>query len=416
MERKLTPANLALWAALPMAQTSKVEGRILMILDKTRLRELNRRAFYFAAAIGAVALVTLAVLRPMAKAQTVPKATESQTIGGSLVRLVGITDTEKAGASWWSASGAPLPTPTFDTAQYRGERHVAKPEMRSVSFVFDLPAALQDADVTIKTESGGWAASHSSSQPGQWTFTSGFQPALKTTAIGLGLAAGAWITAVSDSNPTQSTSDSSGGISFLLSPVSALKQESVITITTNGGEIKDDVKFVALDLQGRKYGSSDMSMTADSAAQQRTLRFSLPPSQIKEIRIETRPFIWTEFKDVALQPTQIASTPSLPEETTPWSGQDISSAWGPSKQFHLILHIAPSVSGTRPDPPVSGKLVPGPGQATNFSIKVWKPGKSNFLTVRYDYTPKIADKSHSDVIHLLTKQGAVASVIKLHSI
>jgi len=35
-----------------------------------------------------------------------------------------------------------------------------------------------------------------------------------------------------------------------------------------------------------------------------TARFSLPLAQIKEFRVETRPFRWVEFKDVALQPAK----------------------------------------------------------------------------------------------------------------
>ncbi len=70
MKHKLTPADYALWAALPMAHTSKVEGRIAMILDTTRRRTISRRALIFGAALTAVALVPLAMLKPMAKAQT----------------------------------------------------------------------------------------------------------------------------------------------------------------------------------------------------------------------------------------------------------------------------------------------------------------------------------------------------------
>jgi len=69
MTRK-PPYELALWAALPMAHTSHIEGRLTMILDQTRPRRaLTRRVLIIALGIGAAALVPLAMLRPAARAQ-----------------------------------------------------------------------------------------------------------------------------------------------------------------------------------------------------------------------------------------------------------------------------------------------------------------------------------------------------------
>ncbi len=73
MRRKLTPSQLALWAALPMAHTPRIEGRLTMILDTTRPRRaLSRRILLAALGVGAAALVPLAVLRPAARAQAAP--------------------------------------------------------------------------------------------------------------------------------------------------------------------------------------------------------------------------------------------------------------------------------------------------------------------------------------------------------
>lgn len=44
MPRKLTPADLALWAALPMAQSTRIEARLRGILDTTRRRAITRPA------------------------------------------------------------------------------------------------------------------------------------------------------------------------------------------------------------------------------------------------------------------------------------------------------------------------------------------------------------------------------------
>ena len=44
LKPRRTPADFALWAALPMAHTSRIEGRLKKILDATRRRVLTRPA------------------------------------------------------------------------------------------------------------------------------------------------------------------------------------------------------------------------------------------------------------------------------------------------------------------------------------------------------------------------------------
>lgn len=72
MTRKRTPADFALWAALPMAHTSNVEKRLAMILDASRRRAFPRRFPAFALTGGAAVLVSMAMLHPVAQGQAPP--------------------------------------------------------------------------------------------------------------------------------------------------------------------------------------------------------------------------------------------------------------------------------------------------------------------------------------------------------
>ena len=79
MPRKLTPSDFALWAALPMAHTPRMEERLTMILDTTRPRRaLTRRVLMAALGVGAAALIPLAMLRPAARAAPLPFAAMSR--------------------------------------------------------------------------------------------------------------------------------------------------------------------------------------------------------------------------------------------------------------------------------------------------------------------------------------------------
>jgi len=74
MTRKLTPTDIALWAALPMAHTSNVEKRLAMILDTSRRRAFPRRFPALALTGGVAALVSMAVLHPIARGQAASPA------------------------------------------------------------------------------------------------------------------------------------------------------------------------------------------------------------------------------------------------------------------------------------------------------------------------------------------------------
>lgn len=86
-----------------------------MILDKTRPRRtVARRVLVFALLPASAALITLAVLRPDAKAQTAPLSLSADADNpilslpnGTTVRMVGITDTQRL-APWWSPNGLPV--------------------------------------------------------------------------------------------------------------------------------------------------------------------------------------------------------------------------------------------------------------------------------------------------------------------
>lgn len=82
MRRKPTPTELALWAALPMAHTSRIEGRLTMILDTKRPRTLPRRAGI------AGLMLAAALLLPLASAHPVPaQSAPAKGVGSQAVRM-----------------------------------------------------------------------------------------------------------------------------------------------------------------------------------------------------------------------------------------------------------------------------------------------------------------------------------------
>ena len=99
------------------------------------------------------------------------------------------------------------------------------------------------------------------------------------------------------------------------------------------------------------------------------------------------------------------------EIQTPWTSitRNFYPPWKLGHVYHITGHLAPSVSGTRPEPPVTAVVASGKCRVSHFTAKLWKPGRSNFLLVNYDYVPLDAATLHPHIIHLLNKSGGVAS-------
>ncbi len=340
-------------AAIAMAQTSRIKGRITMILDKTQSRRaVTRRALLIALIPSAAALLTLAALRPSVKAEAAPAQAEPQAVPAQLAGSIktesttlqttidtegrtvyvfspdlkingttlfaGMTEADKPGSPWWSAAGAVLPTPVYDTDTYHAENH-AGPDTRNISFAFRLPPSATDMTVRYElpqslssSSDGSWPtklaenaqrteAQIFSKTSGTRVVTAAFPPSLTKASLRVGVASGAWKTAAVDGNLT-GTSGYGNQTAFLFSSVAVTKEGLTLCISNNATE---DVRVVAVTTQGQVVLPDQIGDNSVGALDQITAQFTtLTLSQIKEVRVETRPFQWVEFRDVALKPVQ----------------------------------------------------------------------------------------------------------------
>ena len=85
MTRNRTLSDIALWAALPMAHTPRIEGRLKMILNTETRRTLPRRA-------GPVSLVlAAALLLPLAAARPVPADSTAKSAAAPILKRAALT-------------------------------------------------------------------------------------------------------------------------------------------------------------------------------------------------------------------------------------------------------------------------------------------------------------------------------------
>lgn len=310
MTRKLNRHTLALWAALPMARTAQVESRLQMILKPNASRRaLTRRAVLVSLAAAALGVGTLAALRPAAQAQNDAAASWKQTLpNGATVEVLGVSDPLLSPAVWWKPDGTPLAAPIDPEKTVTS---TAKQQRIFAVRITPPPGSTEDPGTTF--DAHGMAISGFASQP--LTLDGRRLPVMSIVSVRTeagtvpaqadlrcGVAAGAWKTQAAQAEYADGKSESvTGGVFF--SRLTEINGNAAITVTDNMPEVER--RIVAVDGQGKMYVGLSQGGVSSGTMRQGTSDFEgLPMGKVKEVRFQTRPYQWADFKNVALQPAQ----------------------------------------------------------------------------------------------------------------
>ena len=336
-------------AAIAMAQTSQIKGRITMILDKTLTRRtVARRVLFFVLVPAAAALVPLAMLRPDAKAQTA-------SAGPGAIQLIGITDASTPAGPAWDQMGDVLQATTFSSPFRSTEVKIsALPGQKALLVAFRIPTPLQQSSRIVVNHSNGplGRVKMTYSKGGSITMiettdsfqsklfggssidVAGFPLSLKSADFSVGVASDAGTKTVDCPKTVgkvrlhRAAGDviftllphPQGGAVFMVSDhfrsPSPLKADNPLQVALHDGENYERSVY-ALD----KYGKvlTKLLVTPytwpdamDSAAQgyhsiktQQTAHLSSDLlRRTASFRLVARPYQWTEFKNVALHPVK----------------------------------------------------------------------------------------------------------------
>jgi hypothetical protein len=363
---KRTACDYALWAALPMAQTSQVESRLTMILDKSQSRRvLTGRVLFAALGLSIVSVVSLAMLRPAAKAQVALVRPDNVQLLG--VQDIGIHHTDHR---WWDAKGkilvgrvdAGIPSRTATDLFHNSND-------KNLRFAVRLPDAIQGQNVTFAASDSFFpkeiAPPDGSRNNARSLYTS-FSGSIKMTTLSVGVGAGPWTEVVDcpktagkvrlkrpsgevifalianlhGANAAQEIYDACGLTSAQAAPgdvvlivsdhfhnPSPLKMDKMATMVssyssrTRSGEAVQKIQHDAencervvycLDKSGQVITklTGTMNLNLENEENDRFKMdqlFVIPPSLLKHIaafRLVARPYQWTEFKNVALEPVK----------------------------------------------------------------------------------------------------------------
>jgi hypothetical protein len=213
---------------------------------------------------------------------------------GVTIELVGICEHPSEGKQWWGPDGSLLeksPYPKMETSHTTASRgrRAYEAAVRITGFDGDIGFSHRISD------SGG-GGSCGTDEPGLYA-VSFSQPRNSTQAqIEIGVAAGPWQT-VSTQAANISGVYSGRGIIWH-GPV---EQDGRTVLTMAHDLLEQDTRIVAVDKDGEEYTGGSTSATQGGMRSMQT-RFRVRLSDVKEFRLQSRPYEWVTFKNAVLRP------------------------------------------------------------------------------------------------------------------
>jgi beta-lactamase regulating signal transducer with metallopeptidase domain len=346
--------------AVPMARPSQVSERVQAILNPGRSRgAIARSAVVLWLLMIGLALIPISHLRPLA--QTVPAKSGNQRAGfkdivqpspsaityaiatppalsgyrhtfacGLTLTLAGLTERQADGGRWWQPNGTLFAGPLKDfktkiSLQGWSEQEHPRVFLFNQTITHDLAF---DSVVQFRPDSGQGKVLRSTELVGQRlsqsTWNASFPPEVQKCTLRYGVAAGPWHTLAVLPMPTRvkhgnkSPSPYEGDMTLVLGNQPHLQYQDLAGYDQEVNFLRpgtarpgnDARRFVAVETAGKLipltvvlFGEDDLiPLTFRDTGLLHTYN-PIDLSRIREFRLQTRPYEWAEFRNIALQPT-----------------------------------------------------------------------------------------------------------------
>ena len=228
---------------------------------------------------------------------------------GVEVRLLGVCTHPSAGQPWWRPDGAPLETAPYETTgrqmeQERGriyyEFAAEVQGSNDLSIRWKVPGSTHSSGTGRALSSDGRRLAHT------YAYTANQPPESRTANVFLGIATGDW-----ETRAVHKTLDREGSYTLKNDHAVAFgaayekNDDAHVPVTTNIHSTVLNRRLVAIDIEGKLHRGGSYS-SGGNVLHSSTYAFDVPLSRITELRFETRPYIWVEFRNVSLRPGQDA--------------------------------------------------------------------------------------------------------------
>lgn len=230
---------------------------------------------------------------------------------GVTVELLGVCEHPGEGKPWWRPDGSPLEKAPYKTT---GTTLPAQPGFRAYEFAARV-AAPDDAHVkwavpggTYSTDTGSPMGANGERLRDLRAYKAN-QPEDKQTAeVHIAVAAGPWQgMAVHTAPDKEGAYNSDDGRAVAFGVAYEKDGRTHVPVTLNFNREQMDYQVVATDENGTSH-VADVSGGGGNMLMSTTCSFDLPPARIKELRLQTRQWMWANFQPVALRPRATAGT------------------------------------------------------------------------------------------------------------
>jgi RNA polymerase sigma factor (sigma-70 family) len=217
---------------------------------------------------------------------------------GALIEVVGVSSFPSGPDTWWRPDGTPLPKAPCDPIEPRisGQDAVRKLVVVRIARIPD-EADHRWSITEAKGAAWGPAMRDGKPVPGLYEMTALLPPGADACTIRFQVAADPWKTIQN----WRKGAGAVGGVdaSFIFSDAIATKHGTVISITHD--ILDKPVRLIAIDGDGEEIPAKIRSGAGVKDVQQLTIEFDQPPDQIKEFRLQTRPYQTVEIPRIALE-------------------------------------------------------------------------------------------------------------------
>jgi RNA polymerase sigma factor (sigma-70 family) len=218
---------------------------------------------------------------------------------GALIEVIGISSFPSGPDTWWRPDGAPLRQAPCDPIEPRisGDDTV---RMLVLVRLARIPDGADHEWSIAEARGAAWGPATRNGQPlpGLTEMTALLAADASSCTVVFKVAAGPWKTERTwGKNP--GAVGSSVGPSYIFSRAIATEKGTLISVTHN---IQDKpVRLIAVDLDGKEHPAEIRSASGVSNFHQLVVEFDQPPGEIKEFRLQTRPYEEVQIPRVALK-------------------------------------------------------------------------------------------------------------------
>jgi hypothetical protein len=219
---------------------------------------------------------------------------------GATIEVVGISPHPSGPKTWWRPDGTPLPQPPCDPFRANigagGDIVVRAVVVR----VQHLPPGATDRWWVNEANGGSNGQAESGGKPvfGLGELVSSFPRTLKICTVRFEVASGTWMTVQTWGKSNGAVGDLHG--SYIFSTPIATKTGTTLSVVHDLGDVA--VRVVAVDRDGKEHSSRFQSGAGVKDFVQITVEFPLTLDEIREFRVQTRPYEVVELPGIALGP------------------------------------------------------------------------------------------------------------------